>query len=68
MTVTKLRPVRDLPSYAVIIRAIHSRGATQEEALLELDRRRLWLTEEQKVQAGLASFWPKGAGPARVRP
>lgn len=50
---TRLTPVRSIPDYAVIIRAIHERGRTQEEALAELDRRRLWLTREQREQAGL---------------
>ncbi len=52
---TILTPVREIPSYAVIIRCIHCRGQTQRDALEELDRRRLWLSEEQKIQAGLAS-------------
>lgn len=41
------------PSFAVIIRAIHSRGESQRIALRELSRRGLWLTAEQKWQAGL---------------
>ena len=52
---TILTPVRSIPSYAVILRAIHERGETQREALLELDRRGLWLTADMKAQAGLAS-------------
>jgi len=55
MKYLSLTPVREIPSYAVIIRAIHERGDTQREALAELDRRRLWLSPEQKIQAGLAS-------------
>ncbi len=54
-----LHPVEELTNYAVIIRAIHERGAYQDGALLELERRGLWLSDEQKVQAGLASRWPR---------
>lgn len=50
---TKLTPVRDIPSYAVIIRCLWERGETQREALDELKRRGLWLDDEQKTQAGL---------------
>lgn len=50
---TKLTPVREIPHYAVIIRCIHERGETQIEALAELRRRGLWLSEEQKITAGL---------------
>lgn len=50
---TKLTPVAEIPSYAVIIRAIHERGAAQREALVELDRRGLWLDAAQREQAGL---------------
>jgi hypothetical protein len=49
----KLTPVRDIPHYAVITRAIWERGATQAEALAELDRRGLWLSPDQRKQAGL---------------
>lgn len=42
-----------MPSYAVIIRAIHERGESQKQALAELDRRGLWLSPEQRRQAGL---------------
>jgi hypothetical protein len=52
---TKLTPVREIPSYAVIIRCVWERGETQREALGELDRRHLWLSEDQKIAAGLAS-------------
>jgi hypothetical protein len=51
---SKLTPVREIPSFAVIIRCIWERGYTQAEALEELARRGLWLTEDQRVQAGLA--------------
>lgn len=49
----KLNPVQNIPAYAVIIRAIWERGASQHEALSELLRRRLWLSAEQKKQAGI---------------
>jgi hypothetical protein len=50
----KLSPVEKIPDFAVIIRAIHARGPVQEEALLELARRGLWLSEEQKdLSAGV---------------
>lgn len=48
-----LTPVKIIPPYAVIIRAIWERGEVQSEALAELERRGLWLNEEQKAQAGL---------------
>lgn len=51
--VVKLTPVREIKDFAVIIRCIHCRGEAQTEALIELDRRRMWLTDEQKLQAGL---------------
>lgn len=51
---TKLSPVISIQAYAVIIRAIHERGPTQEEALDEMARRRLWLSEEQAQQAGVS--------------
>lgn len=51
---TKLTPVKNIPAYAVIIRAIHERGPVQEEALDELARRRLWLSEQQAEQAGVS--------------
>ena len=51
---TVLTPAREIPSYAVILRAIHERGAAQAEAFLELNRRGLWLTADMKAQAGLA--------------
>jgi hypothetical protein len=46
--------IRELPGYAVIIRAIHERGHTQGAALKELERRGLWLTDAQRQQAGLS--------------
>lgn len=42
-----------LPSFAVIIQAIHERGATQQAALRELAKRGLWLSADQKKEAGL---------------
>lgn len=39
--------------YIVIINAIHERGVRQQEALKELSKRGLWLSDEQKKQAGL---------------
>lgn len=42
-----------LPAYCVIIQAIHERGETQAAALRELRLRGLWLSDEQKQQAGL---------------
>ncbi|MBB4017596.1 hypothetical protein GGR16_002630 [Chelatococcus caeni] len=48
-----LAPVASVPAYAVIIRAIHMRGPEQAEALEELNRRGLWLSEDQKRAAGL---------------
>lgn len=52
---TVLSPVRSIPAYAVIIRATWERGETQREALAELDRRGLWLSADQRAQAGLVS-------------
>jgi hypothetical protein len=43
----------DSEDFVVIINAIHERGSRQEEALREMDKRGLWLSPEQKVQAGL---------------
>ena len=48
-----LTPVETIPAFAVILRAIWTRGEDQQDALAELDRRGLWLTAEQKKQAGL---------------
>jgi hypothetical protein len=42
------------PHFVVIIRAIHERGASQSQALAELAARGLWLSPEQRQQAGLA--------------
>lgn len=43
----------DKEDYVVIINAIHERGPRQQQALEELNRRGLWLSDEQKRQAGL---------------
>lgn len=51
MTSTELRTTK---SWIVIIRCIWCRGTEQAEALAELDRRRLWLTEDQRTQAVLS--------------
>ena len=48
-----LKPVRLIPSYAVLIRAVHCRGIDQAAAIEELGRRGLWLTDAMKRQAGL---------------
>lgn len=42
------------PHYVVIIRSIHERGESQKQALAELNRRGLWLSDEQKQQAGIS--------------
>lgn len=42
-------------SYALIIRATHERGLEQWAALREMGKRGLWLSPEQKMQAGLSS-------------
>lgn len=41
--------------FVVIIRAIHERGESQRQALEELKARGLWLSDDQKRQAGLTS-------------
>lgn len=58
---TVLTPVDQIEGYAIIIRAIHSRGPAQQEALAELERRGLWLAPEQKQQAGLTPGHPDTA-------
>lgn len=40
-------------SFMVITQAIYERGETQRAMLVELNRRGLWLSPEQKAQAGL---------------
>lgn len=61
---TVLTPVREIESYAVIIRCVWERGATQDEALDELARRGLYLSEDQASQAGV-SRERAGLGPVR---
>ena len=41
------------PAFVIIIRAIHERGESQQAALAELDHRGLWLSKDQRAQAGL---------------
>jgi hypothetical protein len=48
-----------LLAYQVIIRAIHQRGEDQENCLAELARRGLWLTDDQRIQAGLPCLPPR---------
>ena len=55
---TKLTPVKSIPAFAVIIRAIHCRGPAQQEALEELANRGLWLSAAQEAQAGLTPATP----------
>jgi hypothetical protein len=50
---TKLYPVTDIPHYAVIVRAMWERGQNQLDAVHELTRRGLWLTQEQADQGDL---------------
>ena len=50
---TALVPPGELKDWALLIRCIHQRGADQEACLAELSRRGLWLSPEQKEQAGL---------------
>lgn len=52
---TELTPVAEIPAYAVIIRCCWERGVNQQEALAELNRRGLWLSPDQKRQAGFTS-------------
>jgi len=42
--------------WQVIIQAIHERGETQKAMLHELNRRGLWLSPEQRVQAGVGGM------------
>lgn len=46
-------------SYQFIIRAIHERGIRQILALELIDYRGTWLSDDQKIQAGLASAYPR---------
>lgn len=49
----EMTPLEKIEGYAVIIRCIHCRGTDQEAALIELERRRMWLSADQRKQAGL---------------
>lgn len=49
----RIRTLADLPAFAIIIRCCHERGESQAAALAELDRRRLWLSPDQRRTAGL---------------
>lgn len=42
-----------LQDWALLIRCIHQRGDDQARCLVELDRRGLWLSPDQRAQAGL---------------
>lgn len=42
------------PAYQIIIRATWERGARQEIALGQLAQRGLWLSDDQKRQAGIS--------------
>jgi hypothetical protein len=50
---TGMLPVAWLEPYQIIIRCINMRGDNQAAALDELKRRGLWLSDDQKRQAGL---------------
>lgn len=50
---TPLAPIRSIPVFAVIIRAMHCRDAAQAEAIRELHHRGLWLADEQIAATGL---------------
>lgn len=43
------------PAFVIIIRAIHERGENQRIALEALKARGLWLSDDQKAQAGLTA-------------
>ena len=49
-----LLPVRSLPSLALLARLRDERGPTQAEALAEIRRRGIWLTPQQRRDAGLS--------------
>ncbi|MBB3910142.1 hypothetical protein [Sphingomonas desiccabilis] len=48
-----LVPPERLKDWQLVLRCIHQRGADQEACLAELRERGLWLSEEQRAQAGL---------------
>lgn len=54
-TPVNLAPFDQLPAFAIIIRAMHTRGEDQQAAFAALERRRLWLSPEQRLTAGLES-------------
>lgn len=45
--------VKKIPAYAVITRALYESGEAQREAIKEMERRGLWLSDDQKKQAGV---------------
>ena len=57
---TRLVPPEKLRSWCLIIRCIHQRGLDQERCLEELRARGLWLSAEQRDQAGLPPVNPEG--------
>ena len=50
-----MAPVKDIPTYACIIRATWERGEVQREALIELLRRGTWLTEDMRAQGEISA-------------
>lgn len=50
-----LDSLRKADAGALITQALHSRGIRQRLALDEINRRGLWLSDDQKKQAGLTS-------------
>lgn len=50
---TRLTDPFYLEDWALIIRCTWQRGEDQERCLKELDRRGLWLSDDQRAQAGL---------------
>jgi hypothetical protein len=59
MRKTKLVPPGELRAFELITRCIWQRGEDQTACLAELERRGLWLSDEQKQEAGLV---PAGRG------
>jgi hypothetical protein len=49
----KLSPVKNIPTFACIIRATWERGSDQIAAIREIDNRGSWLSADQLTQAGL---------------
>jgi hypothetical protein len=58
--------LQKFPSWIIIIRCIHERGQSQQDALVELKRRGLWLAEEQAKQAGITRE-QAGLGPEKIK-